>query len=418
MKKLVLCFLILIPLFSNAQNINEKPKSRLKITPYFGLGLKLPEKQEIITGDYQMTQVFTYKNIGNYIDNDGKEVSSFTTTNRLGLNLGFYFTDKLELHVGANRLNIITSYSAPFDVSVANTPISTINGSYSFLSVTGGLKYHVGPKSWINLEGQFTPDYLMRYRKDLNSSGSGGGDNPYVNSNGNGLEFSGVTSPVTTLSSVYFGVGTKSIFDLNVELGLSIGLKTTSITDVSYIQNFRKVGNSHISESASAIFLSVQQPINLGFKKRVKTPKPPKPPKPEKIKTPKKEKETPKPKEKESYEFKDKVIFKGDDIVLDNIKFDQSKSDLLLPGMKELDDVYELLKKYPEAKVALTGHTSQEGNRKDNINLSEDRAKACKSYLVKKGIKSSRIQAFGIGPDKPVSTTNSELNRRVEIKVF
>jgi outer membrane protein OmpA-like peptidoglycan-associated protein len=407
MKKISLCFLLIFL----GQSIVFAQNSRLKLSPYFGLGIKLPESQDVISGPYQMTQLYTYKNIGNYVDSQGKEVVSYTTTNRIGLNLGYDVTDNIELHVGANRLNLISSYSVPYDMDILGTPISSINGSYSFLSVSGGLKYKFNSKSWVTIDGQYTPDYLKKYRADLKKAEAGPAGNPYVNSAGSGLEFiSNSVSP--TLTSVYFGVGKKMIFDLHVELGLSLGLKPVGSYDIKYFQSNRLKGTSRITETASAIFLSVQQPINIPIKKRVKTPKP------EKIETPKKEREKPKPKEKESYEFKDKVIFKGDDIVLDNIKFEQSKSVLLIPGMAELDDVFDLLEKYPDAKVALTGYTSQEGNRRDNIDLSEERGKACKAYLVKKGIKSSRIQAIGLGPDKPISTTNSELNRRVEIKVF
>jgi outer membrane protein OmpA-like peptidoglycan-associated protein len=389
--------------------------SRLKLTPYFGLGIKLPESQEVISGPYQMTQLFSVSNTGDIVDNNGVVKKVYLSNNRIGFNLGFDLTDQFEFHIGTNRLSIISLYKYPFEVQYPDYTVTSAVGRIVFFSNTAGFKYEFKNKTWINFEGQYTRDYNLAER--LKSSALTSRD---LNANGDGLEYK-YSENVPNLTSLYFGVGKRVIFDLRMELGLSIGLKPVRNYDVNYFEKGLKTGSSRITESASAIFLSVKQPINLGFKKRVKTPKPPKPPKepkPEKVKTPKKEKEIPKPKEKESYEFKNKVIFKGDDIVLDNIKFEQSKADLLLPSMVELDDVYELLKKYPDAKVALTGHTSQEGNRKDNINLSEDRAKACKSYLVKKGIKASRIQAFGIGPDKPVSTTNSELNRRVEIKVF
>jgi outer membrane protein OmpA-like peptidoglycan-associated protein len=412
MKKLFLGFLISISFISNAQITPEKPKSRLKLSPYFGLGIKLPQKQEIISGNNQLTQLFSVSQTGKIIDVNGVEKTSYLSTNRIGLNLGFNLTDQFEIHLGVNRVSVINTYKFPYLIDFNNYNIESNVDRIVFLNTTAGLKYELKNKYWLNLEGQYTPDYNLATRINYNNEIKP--NVTWVSPNGDKVEFV-YSKNIPTLASIYFGVGKKVIFDLNVELGLNIGLSPVRTYDVNFYERGSNTGRSRITETSSAIFLSVQQPINLGFKKRVKTPKPPKP---EKVKTPKKEKEVPKPKEKESYEFKDKVIFKGDDIVLDNIKFDQSKSDLLLPGMKELDAVFELLSKYPDTKVALTGHTSQEGNRKDNINLSEDRAKACKSYLVKKGIKSSRIQAFGVGPDKPVSTTNTELNRRVEIKIF
>jgi outer membrane protein OmpA-like peptidoglycan-associated protein len=407
MKNIVL-FLITISFVLSAR----AQEYRLKLTPYFGLGLKLPEKQELISGSDQMTQLFTVTKVGTYFDQSGNEVASYNTTNRLGFNLGYDLTKNLEIHGGLNRINIVNSYQVPFNFDVFGFTVATINDTYSHFNVTGGFKYKVDQRIWIHIDGQYAPDYLLTNRIRIKNSSSATAGS-YLSSTGDGIKYTGISAE-PKVASLYFGVGRKSFLDLNLELGLSLVFKPVSVYDVAYFQNNRKIGNSIINETGSAIFLSVHQPINLGFKKKERKPKPPKP---EKVKEPKAEK--PKKEEvKKEYEFKDKVVFSGEDIVLNNIKFDQSKDVLKPDGMEELDDVYALLKKYPEAKVLLTGHTSKEGDRKDNINLSRDRAEACKKYLVKKGIKSSRIQAEGLGPDRPLSTTNTELNRRVEIKIF
>ncbi len=407
MRNSIIILLLLITQFTFAQG------SRLKLTPYFGLGLKLPDPQQLVSGPYQVTQQFQWYQVGTLFDINGQETNYYSTTNRLGVNLGFDLTDNLEVHVGGNRMNLITSYKVPFQYNYKGSNVDHLVDKYVVFNASAGVKYTFANKTWVTFDGQFAPNYGGFNTKLTGNPIKPGG--PWVNDTGDGLSYPASETPVS-LGSVYFGVGKKILLDLNVELGISLGIGTVGTYNVTYFENRKAVGQSKIDEKYSGIFLTVKQPINLGFKFKEKTPKPPKEPKAPKepkVKTPK-----PDPKAKESYEFKDKVIFKGEDIVLDNIKFLQSKSDLLAPGMKELDAVYELLKKYPDTKVSLTGHTSTEGNRKDNINLSEDRAEACKAYLVSKGIKSSRVKAYGVGPDKPISSTNPELNRRVEIKVF
>jgi OOP family OmpA-OmpF porin len=69
-------------------------------------------------------------------------------------------------------------------------------------------------------------------------------------------------------------------------------------------------------------------------------------------------------------------------------------------------------------KVRVEGHTDNQGNAKANTSLSALRASAVRSYLVSKGVDSSRLDAEGYGPDKPIASNNTakgrEINRRVE----
>jgi outer membrane protein OmpA-like peptidoglycan-associated protein len=68
--------------------------------------------------------------------------------------------------------------------------------------------------------------------------------------------------------------------------------------------------------------------------------------------------------------------------------------------------------------IEIIGHTSDEGDRNSNIELSLNRAKSCKEYLLKNGIKSNRIKVRGMGPDASISQTNKSLNRRVEMQII
>jgi outer membrane protein OmpA-like peptidoglycan-associated protein len=86
-----------------------------------------------------------------------------------------------------------------------------------------------------------------------------------------------------------------------------------------------------------------------------------------------------------------------------------------------LDDVATVLVQNHELKLTIEGHSSSDGNYDVNVQLSQQRAERVKKYLSTKGIESSRMEAQGYGPNKPLNQgkTSSEiaLNRRVELKL-
>ena len=122
-----------------------------------------------------------------------------------------------------------------------------------------------------------------------------------------------------------------------------------------------------------------------------------------------------------SAQFDDKQITVGQSITLNNILFDQGKSDLRPESKTELEKIVAFLKANPTAEIELSGHTSSEGEYNMNKSLSYKRVKACKDYIVSKGISESRIIAVGFGPDKPAAPNDTEANRaknrRVEMRV-
>ncbi len=87
---------------------------------------------------------------------------------------------------------------------------------------------------------------------------------------------------------------------------------------------------------------------------------------------------------------------------------------------KPLDEVIEILKKYPNANIEVEGHTDNVGSAKINKTLSQKRADAIKAYIVKKGVTEERIKATGFGSEQPIAdnktTKGKAENRRVEIK--
>jgi outer membrane protein OmpA-like peptidoglycan-associated protein len=102
------------------------------------------------------------------------------------------------------------------------------------------------------------------------------------------------------------------------------------------------------------------------------------------------------------------------------LTFETNKA-VIKGGKAELDKLAEILKKYPNAKVKLSGHTDNTGSSARNDVLSQERADAVKTYLSERGVKSGQITATGYGSKQPVAeNTTAEgraKNRRVEIDV-
>jgi outer membrane protein OmpA-like peptidoglycan-associated protein len=91
-------------------------------------------------------------------------------------------------------------------------------------------------------------------------------------------------------------------------------------------------------------------------------------------------------------------------------------------GTGILEQVGAVLKKYPDNKVVVRGHTDSTGSESANRTVSEKRANKVREYLVAyQNINPSQISALGLGPSQPAATNATEagraLNRRVEIAV-
>ncbi len=103
-----------------------------------------------------------------------------------------------------------------------------------------------------------------------------------------------------------------------------------------------------------------------------------------------------------------------------NILFEFNSAVLKTSSYSTLDEIAREMKKYPDMKFSLNGHSSAEGTDSRNMTLSIDRATAVKSYLVSAGIIGRNLEAKGFGESMPLNTNNTESarqqNRRVEIK--
>lgn len=101
------------------------------------------------------------------------------------------------------------------------------------------------------------------------------------------------------------------------------------------------------------------------------------------------------------------------------IYFDTGKSDLKPESEQAMKEIIKLLKSEASLKVYVVGHTDNVGSLDANMKLSQDRGEAVVQALVRGGIESSRLRAFGNGPYAPVTSNDTEegraKNRRVEL---
>jgi outer membrane protein OmpA-like peptidoglycan-associated protein len=91
-------------------------------------------------------------------------------------------------------------------------------------------------------------------------------------------------------------------------------------------------------------------------------------------------------------------------------------------GKGILDQLGGFLKKYPNHKVVVSGHTDSTGSESTNRAVSEKRASKVREYLVAyQNVNPSQVTSEGLGPSQPVANNATEagraLNRRVEIAV-
>lgn len=84
--------------------------------------------------------------------------------------------------------------------------------------------------------------------------------------------------------------------------------------------------------------------------------------------------------------------------------------------------VAERLRKNSSYRIQIEGHTDEKGPEVYNQKLSERRANSVKKYLVKNGVKGSKIKTQGFGELNPIADNSTEegrsKNRRVEVKYF
>lgn len=106
---------------------------------------------------------------------------------------------------------------------------------------------------------------------------------------------------------------------------------------------------------------------------------------------------------------------------LNYVYFETGSAQLTTLSRYELDNVAEIMTKYPNMQIELGGHTDNQGDAAANQELSESRAEAVYNYLTGKGVSGSRMSAVGYGDTKPVESNDTDAgranNRRTEFTI-
>lgn len=109
------------------------------------------------------------------------------------------------------------------------------------------------------------------------------------------------------------------------------------------------------------------------------------------------------------------------EIAMRAVQFDTGRSTLKSESFGILRQIADIMRKYPDYNLMISGHTDNTGPATANQKLSERRAKACYEYLTTQGIDSGRLNFAGYGESRPISDNNSlrgrSLNRRVEFNL-
>jgi uncharacterized repeat protein (TIGR01451 family) len=101
--------------------------------------------------------------------------------------------------------------------------------------------------------------------------------------------------------------------------------------------------------------------------------------------------------------------------------FETNEAVLSAKARDVLREAGTLLRRYPDEKVVIEGHTDSVGPDAYNVGLSRRRAQSAANYLIDElGLPAAQFTVLGFGESRPVATNATDvgraLNRRVEVK--
>jgi outer membrane protein OmpA-like peptidoglycan-associated protein len=103
------------------------------------------------------------------------------------------------------------------------------------------------------------------------------------------------------------------------------------------------------------------------------------------------------------------------------ILFNSGLSTLRETSIPELNRIAEYLNKNPNLRLEIVGYTDNLGPESVNQQVSAERARLVKEYLVSQGIDPSRLETKGMGSLNPVESNDTQLgrqaNRRIEFMI-
>ena len=108
-------------------------------------------------------------------------------------------------------------------------------------------------------------------------------------------------------------------------------------------------------------------------------------------------------------------------VSMSDVLFDTGKYSLKPGAREKLAKVAGILLAYPGLNIEVDGYTDNVGGDEMNQQLSENRARSVRDYLVQQGVATNSVSAKGFGTTLPVATNDNaagrQQNRRVELVV-
>lgn len=104
-----------------------------------------------------------------------------------------------------------------------------------------------------------------------------------------------------------------------------------------------------------------------------------------------------------------------------SVLFRSDEATLLPEAQTKLGQVADALMATKERHIIVEGHTDSQGSDAHNLDLSQRRADAVRTFLTSRGYDATRIRAVGIGETRPIADNTTDEgranNRRVEIVI-
>jgi outer membrane protein OmpA-like peptidoglycan-associated protein len=110
-------------------------------------------------------------------------------------------------------------------------------------------------------------------------------------------------------------------------------------------------------------------------------------------------------------DFEMKAVQIGASYQINDIYFATNSSELTSASKFVLDILIDFLTDNPHVAIEIQGHTDNIGNRKDNLILSENRAKEVYKYLIENHINANRLKYKGYADTKPIANNATETGR-------
>ncbi|GHA58038.1 membrane protein [Amylibacter ulvae] len=106
----------------------------------------------------------------------------------------------------------------------------------------------------------------------------------------------------------------------------------------------------------------------------------------------------------------------------EQINFAPSSARIDAQSLQVVGEIADILRKCPDAKFEIEGHTDSQGSEELNLSISQQRAESVLSALLEQRILTSGLTAKGYGPEKPVADNGTEegraANRRIAFRLI